>query len=123
MDGGGDQLYGDSRPLLVGRALRSSQAEEDRLERYPLVNPVAWTKSYTGRSGHPARVFFTTLGHPYDFREASMRRIAVNGILWALGEEARIPADGARVDFVGEYAPNNSGFGEKYKQGMRPPPL
>ena len=123
VDGGGDQLYGDSRPLLVGRALRSSQAEEDRLERYPLVNPVAWTKTYTGRSGRAARVFFTTLGHPYDFREESMRKLALNGILWALGEEARIPADGARAEIVGEYAPNNSGFGEKYKQGMRPPPL
>jgi type 1 glutamine amidotransferase len=123
VDGGGDELYGDSRPLLVGRALRSNHAEEDRLDRYPLVNPVAWTKSHTGRSGRTARVFFTTLGHPYDFRDESMRKLALNGILWALGEEERIPEDGARAEIVGEYEPNNSGFGERYKQNMRPPPL
>ena len=123
VDGGGDELHGDSRPLLVGEALRSSQAENDRVERYPLTNPVAWTKTYVGSAGIPARVFFTTLGHPYDFREASMRKLALNGILWALGMEERIPPDGARADVVGEYQPNNSGFGERYKPGMRPPPL
>lgn len=123
VDGGGDELYGDSRPLLVGEALRSSHTENDRTDRYPLVNPVAWTKSYTGRSGRPARVFFTTLGHPYDFQEESMRRLALNGILWALGMEDRIPPEGARTDLVEPYQPNNSGFGERYKPGMRPPPL
>ncbi|HEX6926611.1 MAG TPA: ThuA domain-containing protein [Longimicrobiaceae bacterium] len=123
VDGGGDQLYGDSRPLLIGEALRSTHAEEGRTDRYPLTNPVAWTKTYTGRSGRTARVFFTTLGHPYDFREESMRKLALNGILWALGLEDRIPPDGARADPVGEYTPTNSGFGSVYKQGMRPPPL
>lgn len=123
VDGGGDQLYGDSRPLMVGEALRSTQAEKGLLERYPLTNPVAWTKTYTGESGRPARVFFTTLGHPYDFRQESMRKLALNGILWALGMEDLIPPEGARADFVGAYEPNNSGFGEVHKQGMRPPPL
>ena len=122
VDGGGDQLSGDSRPLLVGEARRSNHLEEGDTVRYPLVNPVAWTKTYTGRSGRPARVFFTTLGHPYDFRNESMRKLAINGILWALGLEDRIPPGGAKVDIVGEYAPNNSGFGEEYKQGMKPPP-
>lgn len=123
VDGGGDELYGDSRPLLVGEALRSNHADKGALDRYPLTNPVAWTKTYTGSSGRPARVFFTTLGHPYDFREESMRKLALNGILWALGREAEIPAEGARADFVGEYEPNNSGFGQDYKQGMKPPAL
>jgi type 1 glutamine amidotransferase len=123
VDGGGDELSGDSRPLLVGEALRSNHQEQGRLDRYPLTNPVAWTKTYTGSAGRPARVFFTTLGHPYDFRQEPMRRLALNGILWALGMEDRIPAEGARTDLVGEYAPNNSGFGERFKQGMRPPPL
>lgn len=123
VDGGGDELHGDSRPLLVGEALRSNHAEKGELDRYPLTNPVAWTKSHTGRSGRTARVFFTTLGHPYDFREEAMRKLALNGILWALGMEDRIPPEGARADPVGEYDPNNSGFGEAYKQGQRPPPL
>jgi type 1 glutamine amidotransferase len=123
VDGGEDELHGDSRPLLIGEALRSNHAEGGALDRYPLTNPVAWTKTYTGSSGQPARVFFTTLGHPYDFREAAMRKLALNGILWALGREDRIPEDGARADIVGEYDPNDSGFGSAFKPGMRPPPL
>ena len=122
VQGGEDQLHGDSDPLLLGTALRSSQAEKGLLDRYPLANPVAWTRSYTGRSGKPARVFFTTLGHPYDFREAAMRKLALNGILWALGLEQRIPSGGARADLVGEYSPNPSGFGTKFKPGVRPSP-
>jgi uncharacterized protein len=121
VDGGEHELYGDSRPLLVGEALRSNHMNE--LEKYPLTNPVAWTKTYTGRAGRAARVFFTTLGHPYDFRDESMRKLALNGMLWALGMESRIPADGARADVVGEYSPSASGTGKVYRQETRPPPL
>lgn len=123
VEGGGDQLSGDSEPLLQGRALRSNHQEAGRLERFPLTQPVAWTKTYTGDSGTPSRVFFTTLGHPYDFEQPSMRRLALNGILWALGREELIPPEGADAEVVGTYDPNNSGFGEKYKQGMRPEAL
>lgn len=121
VDGGEHELYGDSRPLLVGRSLRSEHAATRRLDQYPLTNPVAWTKTYTGRAGEPARVFFTTLGHPYDFREEAMRKLALNGMLWALGMEQRIPPEGARAAVVGTYEPNNSGFGRKYKAGEKPP--
>ncbi len=120
VEGGGDRLSGDSQPLLQGRALRSNHAEAGRLDRFPDTQPVAWTKTYTGRSGIPARVFFTTLGHPYDFKEPSMRKLALNGILWALGLEASIPPEGANAEVVGAYEPNNSGFGQRYKPGMRP---
>lgn len=120
VEGGGDELAGDSKPLLVGRALRSRHEDQGRLDRYPLSNPVAWTKTYRGESGIPARVFFTTLGHPYDFRNENMRRLAINGILWALGEEERIPASGAPAALPRPYDPNNSGFGDRYKRGLRP---
>lgn len=120
VDGGEHELYGDSKPLLFGTALRSQHQQEGNLDRYPLSNPVVWTKSYTGESGIPARVFFTTLGHPYDFRAESMRKLALNGILWALGREGEIPTDGAPAGYASEYEPNNSGFGNVYKHGLRP---
>ena len=66
------------------------------------------------------RVFFTTLGHPYDFKEESMRKLALNGILWALGKEDAIPAEGSKADFAKTYEPNNAGFGQKYKPGLKP---
>jgi uncharacterized protein len=120
VDGGNYQLSGDSDPLLTGTSMKSSHEQAGRLDEYPLTNPVAWTKSYTGTSGKASRVFFTTLGHPFDFKNESMRKLAIQGIYWALGLEDQIPLEGVNVDFVSEYNPNNSGFGEKYKKQLKP---
>ncbi len=117
VEGGDWSLYGDSKPLLRGRALRSTHEQKGQLDLYPLENPVAWTKTYTGNSGKQARVFFTTLGHPYDWKDPNMRRLALNGIFWSLGREVTDTLD---VGLVSPYEPNNSGFGDKYKPGMRP---
>lgn len=121
--GGQDSLYGDSAPLLWGKALRSNHANAKRLDQFPIDNVVAWTKTYTGSAGIPARVFFTTLGHPYDFKEESMRKLALNGIRWALAKEDEIPTDGSNADFVTPYQPNNSGFGKKFKPNRKPPTI
>ena len=118
--GGQDTLFGDSDPLLMGTALQSNHANENRLDQYPISNPVAWTKTYTGRSGKSAKVFFTTLGHPFDFKETSMRKLALNGIVWALEGGDKIPTEGMPADFITPYEPNNSGFGKKYKEGRKP---
>ena len=114
VDGGDWNLYGDSKPLLLGRALKSNHEMKGNLDKFPLTNPVAWTKTYTGTSGKPAKVFFTTLGHPYDWKNENMRRLGMNAIYWAL--EIDVPKNGANVDFVSPYSPNNSGFGEKFKK-------
>lgn len=120
VDGGEWSLYGDSSPILMGKSLKSNHEEKGNLDKYPLTNPVAWTKSYTGSSGKKARVFFTTLGHPYDFKIESMRKLALNGIYWALGKEKEIPKGGVNATIEGVYEPNNSGFGKKYKLGQKP---
>ena len=112
VDGGEHRLQGDCAPLLSGHSLQSNHLE--RLDKFPLYNPVAWTKSYRG-----AKVFFTTLGHPYDFREPAMRKLLVNGILWGLGREDHIPAGGARVELTGEYEPSDAASGG-YRQGQEP---
>lgn len=88
-------LHGECVALVEGRAVNPQGKDAS-------PQPVAWTKTYKG-----ARVFFTTLGHPEDFKEPSMRRLLVNGILWALGRE--IPASGANADLAGEYNPPSSG--------------
>jgi len=64
---------------------------------------VAWTKTFTGSSGKPARVFFTTLGHPQDFENEAMRRLLINGIFWALGMEEKIPSEGSNARPIGEF--------------------
>ena len=117
VDGGEWELQGDSDPLVFGHALRSNHEANNRLDQFPLDNPVAWTKTYTGTSGKASRIFFTTLGHPYDWRNPNMRRLALNGIYWALD---RPVSDSLDVAYAAPYLPNNSGFGLKFKQGRKP---
>lgn len=117
VDGGEWKLNGECDKLLEGKALKTSHEKE--LDKFPLTNPVAWTKTYTGTSGIPARVFFTTLGHPYDFKNENMRRLAIQGIMWSLGQENTIPKNGINVNFVEPYNPSKSGFGEEYKHGVK----
>ncbi|MFN0167286.1 MAG: ThuA domain-containing protein [Bryobacteraceae bacterium] len=78
-----------STPLLIGRAVNPEKQDWG-------PNAVAWTKQRKG-----ARVFFTTMGHPEDFTLPSVRRLVVQGILWAL--DRKIPRHGVNVD--SGYAP------------------
>jgi type 1 glutamine amidotransferase len=123
VDGGDWKLQGDSEPLLMGHSTKSQHEIDGDLDKFSLDNPVAWTKSYTGTSGNKARVFFTTLGHPYDFKLPVVRKIAMNGIYWALGKEGEIPEDGVNVVLDEPFLPNNSGFGQKFKKNQKPTPI
>jgi len=64
-------LAGDSTPLLIG-SIPNQPAE-----------PVAWTHLAGPRK---ARVFYTSLGHPDDFKNAEFRRLLRNGFAWALAK-------------------------------------
>lgn len=90
-----EPLVGDCKPLLIGKAVNSNKTKNQN--KYPLTQPVAWTKTYKG-----ARVFFTTLGHPKDFEEYAVRRLLINGIYWALGVE--VPQGGALAEPKGNLA-------------------
>jgi hypothetical protein len=81
--------------------------------------PVAWTKTYEGEGGKKGRVFTTTMGSSTDLAAEGTRRMVVNGCLWALGLEEKIPAEGAKVDIVGVYEPTPFKFGG-YKKGVKP---
>ncbi|APQ19371.1 ThuA domain-containing protein [Maribacter hydrothermalis] len=123
VDGGDWKLQGDSEPFLMGHSTKSQHEIDGKLDEFSLDNPVAWTKSYTGASGKKARVFFTTLGHPYDFKLPVVRKIAMNGIFWALEKEDSIPENGVNVTLDEPFEPNNSGFGQKYKTNQKPMPI
>lgn len=115
VDGGKWTINPNTKHLLTGTSLRSNHQDNGRLDQFPLSNPVAWTNDYKG-----APVFFTTLGHPYDWKNPSMRKLALNGIAWALGRADKIPEGGFNPEIIGTYEPNNSGFGEKFKPGRAP---
>jgi uncharacterized protein len=120
VNGGDWKLNPNCEPFMEGKSLKSKHEMEGKLDKFPITQPVAWTNAYTGKSGKTARVFFTTLGHPYDFKEEAMRKLAINGIIWALGMENIIPENGANVTLAMPYEPNNSGFGTKFKPNMKP---
>ena len=92
-------LNGPATILLEGDSINSQQTA--KAEQYPPHQPVAWTREHNG-----ARVFFTTLGHPADFSQESMRRLVVNGILWALGKD--VPQGGANATPVTPYVAPDS---------------
>jgi hypothetical protein len=71
--------------------------------------PVAWVRSYSSASGKTGRVFTTTHGASEDLLNEGFRRLAVNGLLWAVGLENSITADG-NVGLVGPYQPTTFNF-------------
>jgi len=100
--------------LVRGRALRSNHGEG-----VPKENPVAWVREAGENRG---RLFFTTLGHPYDFRSVDFLRLTLQGLLWAAGREDLIPEDGiADLEVPADYKPNNSGMSKtSFKPGLDP---
>ena len=110
-------LAGDSKPLVMGQVLLGMKPGDKPNPRKKLV-PVAWTKTYKGKSGKAARVFTTTMGHSFDFNSEGFRRLIVNACYWATGIEDRIP-EKSKVDFIGRYDPNRIGTGG-HKKGLKP---
>jgi type 1 glutamine amidotransferase len=110
-------LEGDSRPLLFGHVLTGMKPTDAINTKKPPL-PVAWTKTYTGAQGKPARVFTTTMGHCGDLQCENFRRLLVNACYWCLGLEEKIPAK-SKVDFVGKYEPNPIGVG-RCKKNVKP---
>ena len=91
-----EPLEGDATPLLVGKSVNPAGGRDAGPQ------PVAWTKTHKG-----GRVFFTTLGHPEDFRVEGVRKLVINGMLWALGRD--VPPGGAEAGIVGGYEPPAAG--------------
>jgi hypothetical protein len=113
-------LPGDSRPLVLGQVLDGMKPDDppaDGPQNDPMM-PVAWTRTYTGRAGKPARVFVTTMGASQDLLSEGLRRLLVNACYWATGIEEMIPA-ASDVDLVGAYKPTPFGFGA-YTKGVKP---
>jgi len=116
-------LPGDSQPLILGQVLEGMQPTDPPVagkQNVPML-PVAWVKSYTGKQGHSARVFTTTMGAAQDLQNEALRRLIVNACFWALLMEDKIPAR-TNVDLVGEYQPLPFKFGG-FAKGIQPSDL
>lgn len=84
-------IHGEDVTVLLDGTAVKSEKKGPRAADYPLTQPVAWTRTANG-----ARVFYTSLGHPQDFEQESMRRLLINGIYWALGRD--VPSGGAKAE-------------------------
>ncbi len=113
-------LPGDSEPLVLGQVLEGMHPSDKPVsgKKNDPMMPIAWTKSYTGKSGKTARVFTTTMGAAQDFSSIGLRRLLVNACYWCLGMEKSINAN-SNVNLVGKYDPHpfrNNGF----QPGIKP---
>jgi len=113
-------LPGDSQPLVLGQVLAGMKPDDKPVEgkqNDPLM-PIAWTKTYTGTAGKPARVFTSTIGAANDLTADGTRRLLVNACYWAVGLEDQI-SENSKVELVGDYQPSNFKFGG-FKPGVKP---
>ena len=105
-------LGDDADVLLLGAVLAGMSPSDPPVEgpKNDPMEPLAWTRSYTGAGGKASRVFTTTMGASTDFESEGLRRLVVNAVYWGLGMEDRIPEQ-SDVRIVGEYKPTGFGFG------------
>jgi type 1 glutamine amidotransferase len=115
-------LPGDSKPLVLGEVTETLENNSKAVQgkKNDPMMPVAWTKTYKTESGKSARVFATTMGASRDLGEGT-RRLIVNGCLWAMGLEEKIP-DKTNVELVGGFTPTMFKFkkNEEWKPGKLP---
>lgn len=105
VSGGGDKLPDDAKVLLDGLTINSSHVGKE--DRFPVSQPLAWVRERENGQ----RVFFTTLGHPGDFEQESMRTLSLNGIMWALGREEEIPIYGCAPILFHPFRPTADAYG------------
>jgi type 1 glutamine amidotransferase len=98
-------------PIVMGEVTETLKPDSPAVKgkKNDPMMPVAWTRTYPGDGGKTGRVFTTTMGASQDLEFEGTRRMIVNGCLWALGLEEKIPAR-TNVDLVGEFKPTRFYF-------------
>lgn len=113
-------LTGDGKALVLGQVLEGMKPDDKPVagkKNNPMM-PLAWTRTYKGKSGKVGRVFSTTFGASTDMASEGGRRLLVNAAYWCVGLEDKIPKK-AKVDIIGEYKPRPMKFGG-HKKGVKP---
>ncbi|MFO0829873.1 MAG: hypothetical protein U0572_17155 [Phycisphaerales bacterium] len=102
-----EPLSPDCKVLLWGEVV-SKDGSTPATHRQPILwirEANASTPLPLPGAGRPARrMAFTTLGHPGDFANVEVRRLVEQMTLWAMGDEASIPAEGVKAEPSAPYA-------------------
>lgn len=101
-------------PDLEQRKKRKSDGQEQGINE-PMM-PIAWTRVNENTNGKKNRVFCTTMGAATDLANEGLRRMVVNGVLWAFALEIPAKTD---VRFVDPFAPTPYAF-KGYRRGITP---
>jgi formylglycine-generating enzyme len=114
-------LPDDATVLLRGAILTGMSPTDQPVDdaRNNPMHPVAWIRERAMPSGNTQRVFATTMGASQDWSSDDLRRLLANAVLWQLGEENAIPAEGLAAPTIGPWDPSPFGFGG-YKRDTRP---
>ncbi|MCC7086334.1 MAG: hypothetical protein IT427_15135, partial [Pirellulales bacterium] len=110
-------------PLLLGAVLEGMKPDDQPIagaKNNPMM-PIAWTKTYTGAAGKPARTFTSTMASGQDFENEAYRRMLVNACYWCLGKESQIPPT-SNADLVGRYEARPFKL-DGFKPGVKPADL
>lgn len=105
----------DAEILVDGHVLVDMRPDAPAKQNTPTM-PLAWIRHPDERR-KTGRVFCSTMGAATDLRDASLRRLLVNGMYWCMGMEGQITPD-MRVDPVGVYEPTDFGL-RKASTGKR----
>ena len=113
----------DCTPVVLGQVLEGMKYDDKPLagKKNDPMMPIAWTRTFTGKEGKPARIFTTTMGSSTDLATEGTRRMVVNACYWALGMDDKIP-EKSNVDLVGEFKPLPY-RGDGFKKGVKPADL
>lgn len=84
-------------PLLIGLVVDGMQPN-DPIRPDREATPVAWLKTYEGKTGNTTRVMATTMGAGQDFDNESLRRMVLNSVLYLLDLEVPKKLDVTPVD-------------------------
>lgn len=112
----------DSTILVYGQVTETLQPDSKPVagKKNDPMQPVAWARTYKAEKGS-GRAFNTTMGASQDCVYEGTRRMIVNGCLWAVGLEDKIPSK-TEVAIVGEFKPTPFKFGG-HQKGVKPADL
>jgi len=106
--------------LVLGQVLSGMKRDDPPVagEQNDPMMPIAWTNTYTGAAGKPARVFTSTIGASQDISNEGVRRLLVNACYWCVGLEEKITPQ-IDVNLIGKYHGIPFGFGG-FARGVKP---
>lgn len=107
----------DVEVLVDGHVLTGMNPDDPEHTGKPAM-PVAWIRQPDPVKG-TGRIFCSTMGAAIDLKDASLRRLLVNGIYWCMGMEAGISPDHS-VQPVAVYEPSNFGLQKDWPERKGP---